>query len=145
MSKLDRRNQARQNQRKKHQELLKSSNIFNGHGGAPKVVAVVPLCDDVNAQAAVESLNSSLDIQADVPSSGLISVNVERFKQRVEFMVLQRHLIPVLDACRMADFVVLILSADQEMDDYGEHLLRGIESQGVSNVITVVQVRPCES
>ncbi|KAI9791873.1 MAG: hypothetical protein M1816_003418 [Peltula sp. TS41687] len=139
LSKLDRRNQAKQNQRKKHQEHIKSSNIFSGRGAAPKIVAVVPLCEDVNAQAAVESLNSSLDIQADVPSSGLVSVDVERFKQRLEYIIPQNHLIAVLDACRVADFVVLILSAEQEVETHGEHLLKAIESQGVSNVVTVIQ------
>lgn len=144
MSKLDRRNQAKQYQRKKYQEHVKASKLFGGRGGAPKVVAVVPLCEEINTQAAVESLNSSLDIQADVPGSGLVSVDVERFKQKLDYILPQSHLIPVLDACCVADFVVLILSAEQEVETYGEHLLKAIESQGVSTVITVLQVRLCD-
>jgi len=35
---------------------------------------------------------------------------------------------------------LLVLSADKEVDDLGEALIRAIESQGVSNVYTAVQV-----
>lgn len=44
-----------------------------------------------------------------------------------------------LDSCRMADFVVLVVSSEVEVEEEGELLLRSIESQGISNVVTVVQ------
>ena len=140
MSKLDRRNQARQNQRKKYQAHVKASSIFNGRQGAPKIVAVVPLSADINVQATVKLLNSSLDIESYVPDMGLASVAVERFKQQLEYIVLQKQLVAVLDGCRMADFVLLILSAEHDVDVHGEQLLKAIESQGIPNVISVVQV-----
>jgi pre-rRNA-processing protein TSR1 len=40
----------------------------------------------------------------------------------------------------VADFVVLILSANQEVDKHGELILRSIEAQGISNTIPVAQV-----
>ena len=52
-------------------------------------------------------------------------------------------LMDALDVCRMADFVVLVLSAEVEVDEEGELLLRSIESQGISNVIAVTQVWIC--
>lgn len=140
MSKLDRRNQARQIQRNKHQDHVKALNIFHKRGGAPKIVTVVPLCENANAQSAVISLSSSLDLQETIPEFGLVVMDADRFKQRLGYILTQRHLIPVLDACRLADVVILVLSAEEEVDSYGETILKCIESQGVSNIITVVQV-----
>ena len=44
-----------------------------------------------------------------------------------------------MDACRVADFVICILSPDEEVDEAGELILRSIESQGLSTLYTVVQ------
>lgn len=44
-----------------------------------------------------------------------------------------------MDACRLADFVVFVLSATDEVDALGDSMLRTIESQGVSNVVTLAQ------
>lgn len=142
MSKLDRRNQARQKQQTKHQKNVKATNIFSGQHGAPRIVAVVPLCEDGDARAAVRQLNKGLDVEGDIPTEDLVRVRVDRFKQSIEYVPVERELIPALNACRVADFVVMILSPVQEVDEKGELLLRCIEGQGVSNVITVAQVRP---
>lgn len=142
MSKLDRRNQARQKQQTKHQENVKATSVFTGQNGAPRIVAVVPLCEDGDARAAVHQLNKSLDIEEEMPRGGPIQTRVDRFKQNIQYVPVGRNLISALDACRVADFVVMILSPVQEVDEQGELLLRCIEGQGVSNVITVAQVRP---
>ncbi|MCJ1363007.1 ribosome biogenesis protein tsr1 [Acarospora aff. strigata] len=139
MSKLDRHNQARQKQQVKHQENSKVTSIFSGQHSAPRIVAVVPLCPDSDARAAVCQLNKSLYLADNLPTEGLARVRVDRFKQSLAYVAVKRDLIAVLDACRVADFVVVILSATREVDTQGEHLLRCIEGQGVSNVITVVQ------
>jgi pre-rRNA-processing protein TSR1 len=39
----------------------------------------------------------------------------------------------------MADFVILVMSSEVEVDEEGEMLLRSIQGQGISNVLTVVQ------
>jgi len=136
MSKLDRRNQARQKQQVKHQENIKATSVFSGQHGAPRIVAVVPLCPDCDARTAVHQLNTS--ISPDNPE-GWGRVRVERFKQNLVYVPVERDLMSVLDACRVADFVVVILSPAQEVDQEGELFLRCIEGQGVSNIITVVQ------
>ncbi len=139
MTKLDRRNQARQKQQTKHKENVKATSVFTGRHGAPRIVAVVPLCPDGDARAAVRQLNKSVDLDDDLPMEGLSHVRVDRFKQNLVYVPVGRGLISVLDACRVADFVVIVLSATQEVDQEGEHLLRCIEGQGVSNVLTVAQ------
>ncbi|KAF2190663.1 DUF663-domain-containing protein [Zopfia rhizophila CBS 207.26] len=139
MSKLDRRNRAKQLRLAKDQEHAKATNVFAGREGAPRVVAVIPLCGDVSTAAAVRSLNSSQDIEDEIPEAGWLRTTIERFKQRVQYLVIRRDLLAALDACRVADFVVFVLSCQEEVDQDGELILKAIESQGVSNCFTVVQ------
>lgn len=139
MSKINRRHQARQKQQTKHQEHTKATSVFAGQHGAPRIVAVIPLCGDGNARAAIQNLNQGLDLSVEVPSEGLIRVRVDRFKQNILYIPVARNLLDALDSCRIADFVIFLLSPHQEVDDLGELMLRSIEGQGVSNVLTAVQ------
>jgi pre-rRNA-processing protein TSR1 len=140
MSKLDRRNQARQKQQVKHQERAQATSIFAGQNGAPRHVAVIPLSSDINTRAAIRQLNASVDIPDDISQDGTSRVRVDRFKQSMMYVPAKLDIIGAMDACRLADFVVLVLSAQQEVDEMGELLLRSIEGQGISNVLSVVQV-----
>lgn len=138
MSKLDRRNQAKQRQAQKHKAHQQETVVFTGKDGAPRNVAVIPLCPDGDSTAAVRALNQSLDIEQEIPL-GTARVPVDRFKQKLQYVALPRDLTACLDAARVADFVVLILSADVDVDDLGELILRSVESQGLSTLFTVVQ------
>ena len=138
MSKFDRRNQAKQARITKHKEHLKETSVFSGKDGAPRNVAVLPLCADVDAQAAIQVFNESVDITpgADDKTN---RVTVDRFKQKIQYIPLQRDLAACLDAARTADFVVVVLSATVEVDELGELILRSVESQGMSTMFTAVQ------
>nr|UWK20469.1 ribosomal biogenesis protein [Trichoderma rubi] len=138
MSKFDRRNQAKQTRLTKHKEHLKETSIFSGKDGAPRVVAVIPLCADGDAKAAIQSLNSSVDIETEI-SSNTFQVPVDRFKQKLQYVALERNLSACLDAASAADFVVVVLSASVEVDGLGELILRSVESQGLSTLFTLVQ------
>ena len=136
MSKIDRRNHAKQLRVNKLAQREKEESVFAGRDGAPRVVALIPLCDDVNAGEAVKKLNSSVDVeQAPAQSSGACRVEVPRFKQKIQYLTPRRDLIECLDACRVADFVVFLMSATEEVDELGEQTLKCIESQGVSTVL----------
>ncbi|RKF74672.1 Ribosome biogenesis protein tsr1 [Golovinomyces cichoracearum] len=139
MSKFDRRNQNRQKLQAKYKENLKSSSVFAGRDGAARIVAVIPLCSNSNATIAVQSLNNSIDIEMEIPEEGISLVNVDRFKQKIQYIAVKRDLIACLDATRIADFVLFVLSSDQEVDHIGETIIRSVESQGISTLITVVQ------
>ncbi|KAL1881129.1 hypothetical protein VTK73DRAFT_4806 [Phialemonium thermophilum] len=138
MSKIERRNQAKQRKLEKHKEHLKENSVFSGKDGAPRNVAIIPLCPNCDARAAIYHLNDSLDIITEI-SNGSTRVSVDRFKQKLQYLPVDRDLSTCLDAARVADFVVLVLSADVEVDELGELILRSVESQGVSTVFTVVQ------
>ena len=139
MSKFDRKNQARQIRQIKHQQSVKSSSIFTGQNGAPRIVAVVPLCGDLDAVAAIQKLNQAVDAESLWPLEGHMRVRVDRFKQNLVYVPVGQDFMTVLDACRLADFVVLLLSPTEEPGEEGESLLKAIEGQGVSNVLTMVQ------
>ncbi|KAF2830255.1 DUF663-domain-containing protein [Ophiobolus disseminans] len=139
MSKFDRRNRAKQIRLNKDSEHAKAGNVFAGKDGAPRVVALVPLCADISTAAAVRSFNAGLDIEEEVPEAGWTRTAVDRFKQKIQYLIVKRDLLACLDACRVADFVVFVLSADEEVDAEGELILKSVESQGISNCFTVVQ------
>ena len=48
-------------------------------------------------------------------------------------------MLAVLDGCKAADFVLFVLSATQEVDSFGEGIIRAVEAQGISTTHTVVQ------
>ncbi|PGH12826.1 hypothetical protein AJ79_04050 [Helicocarpus griseus UAMH5409] len=139
MSKLDRRNQARQKQRLKHQSKAESVSIFSGQNGASRHVAVIPLSDTVDPHAAVKSLNESLDVPETDVQGPMCRVRIDRFKQNVLYIPTKRDLVSALDTCRLADFVIFILPAEDTLDEATELMLRSIEGQGISNVLVVVQ------
>ncbi|KAL4780789.1 hypothetical protein BJX76DRAFT_34448 [Aspergillus varians] len=138
-SKLDRRNQARQKQQNKQQERAQATSIFVGQNGAPRHVAIVPLSADIDTAAIIRALNESVDISGDVSPDTISRVRVDRFRQNIQYIPAKYDLLSALDACRLADFVVLAVSAQIEVEEQGELLLRSIEGQGISNVISVVQ------
>jgi len=138
MSKIDRRNRAKQLQLTKHKEHQKETSIFLGRDGAPRIVAVIPLCLDGDVSAAIQSLNASLDIKCDVPTSSF-RVSVDRFKQKLQYVPVNRDLSTCMDAARAADYIIFVLSAETEVDPLGELIIRSIENQGMSTLFTVVQ------
>lgn len=138
MSKLDRRNRAKQLQQKKNRDHQDQTSIFRGRDGAPRIVAVVPLTGDADATSAIKNLNASIDIETEV-SDASFRVPVDRFKQKLQYIPLKRDLTTCMDAARVADFVIFVLSSEVEVDALGELIIRSVENQGMSSCFTVVQ------
>lgn len=61
-TRLNRRNHAKQTQTKKRSEIVSASRLFNGVDGAPRIVAVVPLCPDVSSKNIVFAIAASLGV-----------------------------------------------------------------------------------
>ena len=130
----------RQMRQIKHAQNAKSTSVFTGVNGAPRDCSCGSrFCENVNAHAAVERLSEVADAEAQWPVGGHMRVRVERFKQNLMFVPVEKELIAAMDACRVADFVILLLSPEEEPDEEGETILRAIEGQGVSNVLSMVQ------
>ncbi|KAG0304524.1 hypothetical protein BGZ98_005410 [Dissophora globulifera] len=135
-NKTDRRNAARLLQQKKREELFRKTKIFDGKDGTPKVIAVVALCADVDADDAVAKMFASVD---QIPANkGTVLMTTDRFKQKLQFIPLQRNYIDIMDAAKVADFLLFVMSAVEEVDKFGEMVLAGIQSQGVPSVVATV-------
>ena len=140
MSKLDRKNYARQKLMLKSRAKLQATSIFLGQNGAPRHVAIIPLSAHIDTRSVMCSLNASVDVPDDVSLDGIPRVRIDRFKQSLVYIPAKYELMSALDASRLADFVVFVLPTAQDVDEEGEALIRSVESQGISNIFAVAQV-----
>lgn len=102
-------------------------------------MTILPLSASSDTRAAVVKLNESVDIDTEVAQSGTTRVKVDRFRRNLLYVPSNRTLLDALDTCRLADWVVILLSVEENFDKTTELLLRSVEGQGVTNVIAVVQ------
>lgn len=139
MSKLVRRNQAKQarinHKAKKEQE----NDIFKGVEGAPKHVAVVPLSKDVDVRRAINEINAGVDLEPVVDDQGTLRVRIERYSRNVLYLPATTDMMNALDVCKLADFVIFVLAAAEDLQDDADNLIRVIEGQGITNALFVVQ------
>lgn len=139
ISKSERRNTARQLKAHKLVQLAENKKLFQGRHGAPRIVAVIPLSPDCDPCEIILHLNQAVNVSThDIPSAGSVTINVDRFRQKLQYIIPKRSFIDILDAAKVADFVIFVLSSTVEVDSFGELCIRSIESQGISNVVTVV-------
>jgi hypothetical protein len=60
-ARLNRRNTQKQAQATKRASLVAATRIFNGTDGAPRIVAIIPLSEDVDTRACIEALGRCVD------------------------------------------------------------------------------------
>ncbi|KAL6298374.1 ribosome biogenesis protein tsr1 [Sparassis latifolia] len=139
-ARLNRRNNARQTQLRKRHSLVSATRLFSGPDGAPRIVAIVPLTEDVTAASVVEALAGPLDgVLLEACGGGSYRLRAERFKTSLQLLPLQhKRLYAALDACKAADYVVLALSSRVEVGCWGDTLLRALQAQGLPTVVPVV-------
>ncbi|GAA5966291.1 hypothetical protein JCM3765_005245 [Sporobolomyces pararoseus] len=138
--KVNRKNHAKQVLAKKKELLEENKSIFSGknkHGEkVQRVVAVVPMTEDVNAEEIVKQLAESIGSDCE-GVEGYRSVNVPKFhNQSLRFLLLPPasspdSLFPILDGASAADFVVIALSSEEEVTAQGETVLRCLTGLGV--------------
>ncbi|SNX86439.1 related to TSR1 - protein involved in 20S rRNA accumulation [Melanopsichium pennsylvanicum] len=127
---------------------------FAGAGaGAPRICAVVDLAEDGDSWEAVRKIQQE-GIEGGVqPVAGrsvedalrenlpYCELEAARFRQTIQFLPLPYGaLYPILDACKCADFVLLVLSASTAIDpgSWGELCLRTLQAQGLPTVVVAV-------
>lgn len=100
---------------------------------------MIPLSGNIDSSHIIQSLSEQLGLSnVTVNAPGLTTIFCERFKQNLTFVVPIPTFTNILDAAKVADFVVFGISATEEVPAFGELCIKAIESQGVSNVYTVV-------
>jgi len=138
-TKADRRNAAKLAQKSKREEIAKLNRSVGGTHGSSKLIAVISLCEDVDAKLVFEKIVSHPDlIAATEPKARCpASVNMEKFRQKFTFFYVEHDLPAILEACRVADYLVLAFSTEEEVDKFGELCLAAILAQGVPSVVSV--------
>ncbi|XP_069674603.1 pre-rRNA-processing protein TSR1 homolog isoform X2 [Periplaneta americana] len=142
LRKEERRNKAIQLRQKKREEILFKKRSLGGASTAPFLIAIVPLCDDVDPLGALEFLKQG-DEEAVVTQSsgGNVHISIPRLKQRFTIMVPPRgDLYCTLDAMKVADTALLLVSSCQQngVDEVGEQLLKASFAQGLPSTIVAV-------
>lgn len=134
--------------------------------GAPRIVAVIPLCEDIRTDDAVRALATSVvedvdGIDENSPiwkmkyvleqcySSSVIIIlftRVHRFKTSLQFIPVRygRHW-EALDAAKAADYVLFLLSPTVEVSEAGDTLLRTLQAQGLPTVVSAIPSDPSAS
>jgi pre-rRNA-processing protein TSR1 len=74
-----------------------------------------------------------------IVQNGLSILSAEKFKQRLAFIPCKRDLLQILDAMKVADMAIFLLSSNEQVDTFGENVMSAIKAQGVTNVICMVQ------
>lgn len=106
---------------------------------APKQTVIVPLCKDINIKSVMEQLFSANEQIFEMNNGQAILVS-QKFKQRISFIpCFERNLLYILDCLKVADKIIFVLSAEQEVDQFGELIMSCIKKQGVPDVILMVQ------
>ncbi|KAI1613315.1 pyruvate dehydrogenase E1 component subunit beta [Exophiala viscosa] len=138
MSKLARRNQAKQLRMNHKDKRDGEENIFQGADAAAKHIAIVPLSKSIDPYSAIKTLNNSVDVPGPESTSGTVPVRVDRFRRNLLYLPGSLHLLKALDVCKLADWVVFVLDAEQTFGEEEDSFLKALEGQGITNVTAVV-------
>ena len=138
MSKLARRNQAKQLRTNHKEKREGEEHIFQGVDGAAKHIAVVPLSSMVDVHSTINKLNESVDTSDSQISSGTIPVRVDRFRRNLLYLPAKFDLLNALDICKLADWVLFVLDVEQTYGEEEDLFLRSLEGQGITNVTAIV-------
>ena len=144
LSKLERKNIAKQLKESKILETKEIRKVFEGAQGTEKIVTILCLTDDISPADIAERVLQNNDISNDMDTfaftiPSVTSLKVNRFKSNLKIIIPDpTNLLSILDACRVSDFVIIGISASKEVEQaYGETILRSIISQGIATVIGV--------
>jgi pre-rRNA-processing protein TSR1 len=143
-SKLERKNLSKQLREQKIIQTAESRKLFEGSNGAEKIITVIPLTNDVSAEVIVNSLIDAAAMQGQdksmIQGPSVTSVKIPKFKSNLKFIIPDfNDFISILDAAKVADFVVFGLSGTSEVDqEYGEQIIRALELQGIGHTLGVV-------
>lgn len=130
--KANRRHQAKLIREKKREEVLEQKRKTGKHGSPPHLIAIIPLSSSCNCEKAVQ-LFSECDSDGTLYSKrNSVTLVSEQLKQRFSFLKLNYgDLYAVLDAVKVADSLLFLLSAAHPVDSFGEKCLSCIFAQGL--------------
>ncbi|ORY52109.1 DUF663-domain-containing protein [Rhizoclosmatium globosum] len=133
----DRRNASKIEQQKKRADLMMATRLFSGPNAPPKVIAIVPLCPDVDAFQVIRDLFESLDMEVpDNYNTGApVLMSLANFKQRLLLIPTPRTVPAIIPHIQTADFMLPVMSATIEVDSVGDLAMSAIKSIGVPTIL----------
>ncbi|TIB81263.1 DUF663-domain-containing protein [Wallemia mellicola] len=122
-NKQERKNQAKQLQKQKRDGLLEGKRLFEGRFGAPRIVLVLPLTEDIDGLNTVKQLLKSVGEESsalEYQGFGIYRCRISRFNQQFQFIVPtfpdnNAKFMAILDAAKIADYIIPVLSAINEV------------------------------
>lgn len=138
--KQERRNLAQQIRKQKRDEALNKKRQRGGVSTPPHFVVVVPLCGGQHADDAKELLQKAvLDMEGgDVETvssqneQGMLHLSIPRFRKRISlYTPPAESLHAVLDAAKIADSILFVMSPDTELDERTDFLFSCLMGQGM--------------
>ncbi|KAI6094079.1 ribosome biogenesis protein tsr1 [Pisolithus croceorrhizus] len=124
--------------------LVAATRIFNGTDGAPRAVAVIPLCEGTDTKDAIRALSSAVGEELEgVGGQKVWRMKAHRFKTSLMFLPVQHgRYRDALDPAKVADHVLFLFSPTVEVDRKGDTLLRTLQAQGLPTVVSVIPPDP---
>jgi pre-rRNA-processing protein TSR1 len=114
-----------------------NTRLFSGMNAIPKNVLVVGLCPDYQKDLFLTSVFDCMEQEYKNEFQNIL--DCERFKQRLNFITPNRNILSILNALKISDLVVFVLSSTEEVDEFGEKIMSVMKIQGIPNVTTCVQ------
>ncbi|AGO12405.1 AaceriAER051Cp [[Ashbya] aceris (nom. inval.)] len=139
--KQDRKNAAKQLRQQKISSTSQMRRLFEGANGAAKIVAVIPLTPDVDAGDIVQRLVQGCDEDlSGLQTPCVRDFRIGKFRSTLKVIVPDMgNFLSIMDAAKVADYVVLGLSGTSEVDPvFGEQIIRVLELQGIASYMGVV-------
>ncbi|XP_029634868.1 pre-rRNA-processing protein TSR1 homolog [Octopus sinensis] len=137
----ERRKKAFHTRKNKREEVLAQKRSRGGADSTPHFVVILPLHKSLNSQKVLDLLINCDDTAFSKKNDlDITHLGIPRLKQRVSFYIPEYgNQYALLDAVKIADSVLTVLSPTEGIDEYGSHCLSLLFGQGLPSIIFIVQ------
>ncbi|GAB1600743.1 pre-rRNA-processing protein TSR1 homolog [Argonauta hians] len=137
----ERRKKAFHSRKNKREEVLAKKRSRGGADSTPHFVVILPLHHHVNCQKVVDLLVSCDETAFSKKNDlNITHLGVPRLKQRVSFYIPEYgNQYALLDAAKIADSVLAVVSPTEGIDEYGSNCLSLLFGQGLPAITFIVQ------
>ena len=139
-SKQDRRNMAKQIQQNKQKALKSQASFFgDGRNKASRICALISLSETAKPIYFVNGLQEHFE--QPISATANATLHIQSFKQRLQFIEPSSNAISsILDAASIADFVIFLISANEQLADnpQAQLVLRALQAQGIPSHFSVI-------
>ncbi|XP_072027418.1 pre-rRNA-processing protein TSR1 homolog [Amphiura filiformis] len=141
LNKINRRHQAHQRRQKRRDEILSKRRCVGGRDTAPHLVVVLGLYEECTPSHIVKHLLECDDNLVVYPTNNelIFDVSVPRFNKRFTFLCPPNNLSAILDAAKVADSLLCVVSPTEGIDGWGETCLTCLFAQGLPATTLVIQ------